>query len=251
MTTQFSTRFVKEKTPTGKYIYHFNVASTEIAIEGATIGPDIPKEKLHDIVWDMPAPCHNKDITHPIMTEWLPQCNSFFTKPPPIETCLANVVSCIDPTAKAALLAAEEESEEWILCWKPTKVVIDTPKFIIYWAPIDKKENTRINEELIFDTIDQEEPAKAETDLEEVHLDLNAFGQDAPAEKSDNFRSTAINLAQKKDMERVIHAYEKARHAYEKAEQYNERFYKKYGFYAVEDDGSETSSFQSEAWTEY
>jgi hypothetical protein len=246
MDTLFSQRFIKEKTPTGKYTYHFTVAGTGVAIEGATIGPDIPKEKLHDIVWDMPAACQNKDITHPIMTEWLSQCNSFFTKPPPIETCLANVISAVDPTAKAAPLTAEEESQEWILCWQPTKVVIDAPKFILYWAPIDKKENTRINEELIFDTIEPETQAE----LEEVHFDLNAIGQELPAEKTDNFRSNAINLAQKKDMERVIHAYEKARHAYEKAEQYNERFYKKYGFYAVEDDGSETSSFQSEAWTE-
>lgn len=45
MDTLFSQRFVKEKTPTGKYTYHFIVAGTGVAIEGATIGPDIPKGK--------------------------------------------------------------------------------------------------------------------------------------------------------------------------------------------------------------
>ena len=54
-----------------------------------------------------------------------------------------------------------------------------------------------------------------------------------------------------KEMNKVMSAYEKARHAYEKANHYNEKFYKKYGFYAVDEDGSETSSFQSESWTDY
>jgi len=230
------------------------VASTEISIEGATIGPEVPKEKLYETVWNMPAPCADKEQTHPIMTQWLTECVGFFTKPPPLSTCLANVISMIDPNASAVPLSAEEEASEWIMCWKPTRVVIEAPKFILYWAPVDKKENTRINEEFIFETLEDEPQVKKEEEpaLEEVSLNLaDAMPEADLGKKSDNFRSAPLNLAQKKDMERVIHSYEKARLAYEKAEEYNERFYKKYGFYAVEDSGSETSSFQSEAWTEY
>ena len=228
------------------------MASTEISIEGATIGPDTPKEKLYETVWNMPAQCTNTEYTHPIMTQWLTECVGFFTKPPPLSTCLANVVSMTDPNANAVPLAAEEELKEWIILWKPTRVVIEAPKFILYWAPVDKKENARINEEFIFETMEDVLEAKKEdgleTTLEEVHLDLDAMPEADLEKKSDNFRSAPLNLAQKKDMERVIHAYEKARLAYEKAEEYNERFYKKYGFYAVEDSGSETSSFQS-SWS--
>ena len=250
-TITFNPRFVKEQTSqTGKYRYCFNVASTEISIEGATIGPDTPKEKLYETVWNMPAQCTNTEHTHPIMTQWLTECVGFFTKPPPLSTCLANVVSMTDPNANATLLAAEEELKEWIMLWKPTRVVIEAPKFILYWAPVDKKENARINEEFIFETMEDVLEAKKEEELvlEEVRLDLDAMPAADLGKKTDNFRSAPLNLAQKKDMERVIHAYEKARLAYEKAEEYNERFYKKYGFYAVEDSGSETSSFQS-SWS--
>jgi hypothetical protein len=175
-----------------------------------------------------------------------------------LEVCIQNIVSQIDPTAKAPILTSEEEVNDWIITWHPTRILLDAPKFILYWGPIGKKENTRINEELIFVTdsagpTDQSmtEPITESTDTPIVQFEELNIDSIAPQEQSQNFRRQPNNSVMDKDMNKVVSAYEKARYAYEKATHYNERFYKKYGFYAVDEDGSETSSFQSESWTDY
>jgi hypothetical protein len=253
-TVTFDSKFSKEKTASGKYVYNFPIVSTDISIEGALITQDTPEQTLQSIVWTAPEECHSKEQSTSIITQWHAQCSTSFTKPPSLEVCIQNISSQIDPTAKAPILTSEEEVNEWIITWHPTRILLDAPKFILYWGPIGKKENTRINEELIFVTDSvgpTDQPMTESTDTPIVQFEELNIDSIAPQEQSQNFRRQPNNSAMDKDMNKVVSAYEKARHAYEKATHYNERFYKKYGFYAVDEDGSETSSFQSESWTDY
>lgn len=255
-TATFDSKFSKEKTASGKYVYNFPIVSTDISIDGALITQDTLEETLQTTVWTAPEECHSKERSTSIITQWHAQCSTSFTKPPSLEVCIQNIVSQIDPTAKAPILTSEEEVNDWIITWHPTRILLDAPKFILYWGPIGKKENTRINEELIFVTdstgsVDQPIVPVQSTDTPIVQFEELNIDSIAPQEQSQNFRRQPNNSAMDKDMNKVVSAYEKARHAYEKATHYNERFYKKYGFYAVDEDGSETSSFQSEPWTDY
>jgi hypothetical protein len=257
-TVTFDSKFSKEKTPSGKYVYNFPIHITDISIDGALITQDTPEQTLEAAVWTAPEECYSKERTTSIITQWYEQCSASFTKPPSLEICIQNIVSQIDPAAKAPILTAEEQTKDWIITWSPTRILLDAPKFILYWKPVGKKENTRINEELIFVTdstgpTDQAttEPVTESTDTPIVQFEELNIDSITPQEQSQNFRRRPNNSTMDKDMNKVVSAYEKARHAYEKATHYNERFYKKYGFYAVDEDGSETSSFQSEPWTDY
>lgn len=248
----FESKFIKEKTTTGKYIYHFPIVTTDVSIEGSLLTQDIPPEKLREIVWNFPEECKSKDTVSSIMTQWNSQCSSCFTKPPPLDICVTNTICQIDPASKSPFITTEEELNEWFITWSPTKLLIDTPKFILYWGPIGKKENTRISEEFVFETgfDEQTEPHTIMQEPVESTIGVSELNPEPAAiVESDNFRR---NPSIKKDIDRVAGAYEKARHAYEKAEHYNQKFYKKYGFYAVDEDGSETSSFQTDGWlTDY
>ena len=250
----FDSKFTKEKTASGKYVYNFPAIATDISIDGALITQDTPEQALQPTVWTAPEECHSKERAASIITQWYTQCSASFTKPPSLEVCIQNIVTQIDPNAKAPILTAEEEVKDWIITWSPTRILLDAPKFILYWGPIGKKENTRINEELIFITDSTGPTTVAATQSDDTPIvqfeELN-IDSIAPHDETQNFRRQPNNGTMNKDMNKVVAAYEKARHAYEKASHYNEKFYKKYGFYAVDEDGSETSSFQSDAWTDY
>ncbi len=245
MNITFDPKFEKSKGTGGKLIYTFHVQHSTIEEDGSLITPsDIQNggPQLQSLVWKMPENCAAHTTT--IMSQWISQCSSAFRTPPPVEKCVANTVHVIDNSIQSPIINPEEESSEWILSWKPTRIQIDIPKFILYWAPVEKKENTRIREELFF----EEEPIIAEGPaLEEVNLEefrpVTSQPQAAAQPQADS--------QLQRDMARVIGAYEKARHFYEKAEAYNEKFKKKYGFYAVDEEDSETSSFRSDGWTEY
>lgn len=239
----FNPKFLKEKTPSGKYVYQFQTLSTEISIGGALITQDTPKETLYGTVWSMPQECQSIEQTTSILSLWHEQCSSSFTKPPPLNVCIQNAISQIDPASKTPIITTEEESKDWIITWSPTRIQIDTPKFILYWGPVGKKENTRINEELVFEveSTTDNTPVNCTTDTPIVGLEELNLNSITPVHTKNSME---------KDTNKVVSAYEKARQAYEKATYYNEKFYKKYGFYAVNEDGSETSSFQSEAWTD-
>lgn len=229
---KFNQKFEKEKSTGGKFIYTFRIEDTNIEQEGSCL---IPGADNYNATWKMPDACMLKENITTIMSCWLDKCSSTFTKPPPLSTCILNTIIEVDKACELPIINPEDESKDWIIYWKPTRIEIDAPKILLYWAPLEKKENTRIMEELIFETGGL---------IEEVKLDA------VPATIDSNFRPTVVNPQMEKDMEKVLYAYEKAHEAYEKAESYNDRFYKKYGFYAVSEDGSETSSFQSERYDE-
>lgn len=263
MSITYNPKFAKDKGAGGKMVYTFSVQDTTFEEEGALLTTtDMDRETLRNIVWSMPDAC--KQHTSALMDAWLKQCSGAFSTPPPLEKCLSQTVIEVDRTAKVPTIDPEETSSEWTLLWKPTRIQIDVPKFILYWAPVQKKEITRIHEPLFFEPVNThpivQAPVQAPvpvsvpvpllapgivSDLEEVNLDAMDF-RPKPASKSEAKESLL-----QKDMARVVAAYEKARHYYEKAEHYNEKFKTKYGFYAVDEDGSETSSFRSEPWTDY
>lgn len=281
MSITYNPKFAKDKGAGGKMVYTFSVQDTTFEEEGALLTTtDMDRETLRNLVWTMPESC--KGHTSALMDAWLKQCSSAFSTPPPLEKCIAQTVIEVDRTAKVPTIGPEETGREWTLLWKPTRIQIDVPKFILYWAPVQKKEITRIHEPLFFEPINtnpivNSQPISLESGLaqglpqaiipalpsaltqvqapllapgltsvlEEVNLDAMDF-RPKPSSKSEVKESLL-----QKDMARVIAAYEKARHYYEKAEHYNEKFKTKYGFYAVDEDGSETSSFRSEPWTDY
>jgi hypothetical protein len=273
MRITYNPKFAKDKGAGGKMIYTFSVQDTTFEEEGALLTTtDMDRETLHNLVWTMPESC--KMFTEIIISEWLKQCSSAFSTPPPLEKCLSQTVIEVDRTAKVPTIGPEETGREWVLLWKPTRIQIDVPKFILYWAPVQKKEITRIHEPLFLEPVattpivnfQVQAPAQAPEQapvpvlalgltqglpqapvpvLEEVNLDAMDF-RPKPTSKSEPKESLL-----QKDMAKVVAAYEKARHYYEKAEHYNEKFKTKYGFYAVDEDGSETSSFRSEPWTDY
>jgi hypothetical protein len=271
MSVSFAPKFEKEKGAGGKQLYTFHVQHAVLEEEGALLTPaDIQRggTDLQHLVWNIPEGV--KTHTEEIMRTWLQQCSSVFTTPPPLEKCLANTIVLMDNTVKIPTIDSEEEDKDWTLWWKPTRIQIDIPKFILYWAPVEKKENTRIREDFfsaeeVHDQITPIVNALEEVKLEEfrpipqAHADVqqqyaNVQSQhhaDVQPQPHANVQSQNQADSQlQKDMARVIGAYEKARHFYEKAENYNEKFKKKYGFYAVDEDGSETSSFRSDGWTE-
>jgi hypothetical protein len=257
MSITYNPKFAKDKGAGGKMIYTFSVQDTTFEEEGALLTTtDMDRETLRNLVWTMPESC--KMFTEIIISEWLKQCSTAFSTPPPLEKCLSQTVIEVDRTSKVPTIGPEETGREWALLWKPTRIQIDVPKFILYWAPVQKKEITRIHEPLFPEPIatipivnpqvQAPIPVLAPATvpvLEEVNLDAMDF-RPKSASKSDAKESLL-----QKDMAKVVAAYEKARHYYEKAEHYNEKFKTKYGFYAVDEDGSETSSFRSEPWTDY
>jgi len=261
MSITYNPKFAKDKGAGGKMVYTFSVQDTTFEEEGALLTTtDMDRETLRNLVWTIPESC--KQYTSALMDAWLKQCSSAFSTPPPLEKCLSQTVIEVDRTAKVPTIGPEETGREWTLLWKPTRIQIDVPKFILYWAPVQKKEITRIHEPLFLEPVDTtpivnsqvQAPVQAPAPvlapatvpvLEEVNLDAMDF-RPKPASKTEAKESLL-----QKDMARVVAAYEKARHYYEKAEHYNEKFKTKYGFYAVDEDGSETSSFRSEPWTDY
>ena len=244
MSITFQTKFEKSKGNGGKLIYTFYIQDSALDVEGSLItSSDIQNggPALQSLVWKIPEGCASHTKT--IMEQWLGQCSSAFSTPPPLEKCVANTVVVIDTGAEIPSISSEEEGMDWSLYWVPTRIQIDAPKFILYWAPMEKKENTRIREELFFETAS----ALEEVNLEEFRPSVSAAVPTPAAAPA----PIQVDSQLQKDMVRVISAYEKARHFYEKAETYNEKFKKKYGFYAVDEEGSETSSFHSDGWTEY
>jgi hypothetical protein len=255
MIVTYNPQFAKEKGIGGKMVYTFSVHDSSFEEEGTLLTTnDLDRETLRSLVWTMPESC--KTHTSALMESWLKQCSNAFTTPPPLEKCLAQTVIEVDRTAKVPTIGPEETGREWVLLWKPTRIQIDVPKFILYWAPVQKKENTRIHESLFSEPattapiVNILAPALVPTlapVIEDVNLDAMDFRPNPPQGTKTEAKESALQ----KDMAKVIAAYEKARHHYEKAEHYNEKFKLKYGFYAVDEDGSETSSFRSEAWTDY
>jgi len=247
MSVTFAPKFHKEKGAGGKILYTFHVQHSALEEEGALLTPaDIQRggTDLQHLVWTLPGGCTAH--TEEIMRTWLQQCSGTFTTPPPLEKCLANTVLLMDSNLKIPSIDSEEEDKDWTLWWKPTRIQIDVPKFILYWAPVEKKENTRIREDF-FSMTAPDITTPIVHALEEVNLE--EFRPIQPQQPA-IIQPPGTDSQLQKDMTRVIAAYEKARHFYEKAENYNEKFKKKYGFYAVDEDGSETSSFRSDGWTE-
>ena len=254
MIVTYNPKFLKEKGVGGKMIYTFSVHDSPIEEEGALLTTtDMDRETLRSLVWTLPESC--KQHTSALMEAWLKQCSSAFSTPPPLEKCLAQTIVEVDRSAKIPTIGPEETGREWVLLWKPTRIQIDVPKFLLSWAPVQKKEITRIHEPLFLEvpsleTMIQNTPPifqTVESALEEVNLDAMDFRPEGAKPTKAESKESGLQ----KDMTRVIAAYEKARHYYEKAETYNEKFKSKYGFYAVDEDGSETSSFRSEGWTDY
>ncbi len=257
MSITYNPKFAKDKGVGGKMLYTFSVQDSTFEEEGALLTTtDMDRETLRSLVWTLPESC--KQHTSALMEAWLKQCSSAFSTPPPLEKCLAQTIVEVDRGAKIPTIGPEEAGHEWVLLWKPTRIQIDVPKFILSWAPVQKKEITRIHEPLFPEptpilpqqpTIPIVQPINSATilPLEEVNLDALDFRPEGAKSAKAEPKESGLQ----KDMARVIAAYEKARHHYEKAEHYNEKFKTKYGFYAVDEDGSETSSFRSEGWTDY
>jgi hypothetical protein len=254
MSITYNPKFAKDKGVGGKMLYIFSVQDSSFEEEGALLTTtDMDRETLRSLVWTMPESC--KQHTSILIEAWLKQCSSAFSTPPPLEKCLAQTIVEVDRSAKIPTIGPEEAGHEWVLLWKPTRIQIDVPKFILSWAPVQKKEITRIHEPLFpevpsLQTMIQNTPPIFQT-VESVLEDVNLDAMDFRPEAAKSAKAESKESALQKDMAKVIAAYEKARHHYEKAEHYNEKFKTKYGFYAVDEDGSETSSFRSEGWTDY
>jgi hypothetical protein len=229
----FHKKFEKNRTESGKTLYVFAVESSTIEEEGALIDVDSPQ--LHDTVWKMPDGCAS--YTSSIMETWLAQCNSAFAKnPPSAEMCKKNAVVVVDNSVAIPSISPEEENKEWIICWKPTKIVIDSPKFNLYWGPVLKRENTRIQEDIMAGLSLEETVVVTEENQDIAPVaDLDAI----PVVDEENFRLD--QRAMQKDITRIKNAYLKAHIYYEKAEHMNTEFFQKYGFYAITEDDSEST----------
>jgi hypothetical protein len=228
----FHKKFQKERTESGKTLYVFPVESSAIEEEGILIDPDAPQ--IRENIWKIPDSCAS--YTHSIMESWLTQCSSAFAKnPPSAEACQKNTHVLVDETVSVPSISPEEENKEWVICWKPTKIVIDAPKFNLYWGPVTKRENTRIQEDIMAG-LNLEETAAEQEENQDVApvADLDAI----PVINEENFRLD--QRAMQKDITRIKNAYLKAHIYYEKAEHMNTEFFQKYGFYAITEDDSES-----------
>lgn len=221
----FHKKFEKERQDNGKTTYIFTVENATVEEEGVFIDTDAPqpREKL----WSLPAGCANYTIS--IMENWLMQCSNAFAKnPPTIELCKKNTRVCVDESVSIPVISPEEEDKEWVIYWKPTKIVIDAPIFNLYWGPIIKRENTRIQEDIM-----------AGLNLGEAEVEVEMADLDAiPVNSEENFRLDQREM--QKAITRIKNAYLKAHVYYEKAEHMNTDFFQKYGFYAITEDDSDS-----------
>ncbi len=155
----FDSKFKRQKTPSGNYQYWFSTIYKQseelrnekppLAVDGEIFsfeGQMTDEEETRDFC-KLPEEVHNPVISRQVLTQWISDCSGAFVKPPTIEQCLANVQNIFDSNSPVAGIRDNEESSSWLLQWVPTKIIVDIPVYLIYWAPCYKiEENTRIPE---------------------------------------------------------------------------------------------------------
>jgi hypothetical protein len=93
----------------------------------------------------IPEEIYNPSVTKKVYERWLQDCSGCFTKPPTLERFITNVKNVLDESGSCAGITQDEEDDEWVLAWIPTKLVVDSPNFEINWFPCYKiKKTTRI-----------------------------------------------------------------------------------------------------------
>jgi hypothetical protein len=150
----WSRQFKRERTNNGARMYWFMAEPSQVrsaehpfAVEGHTLFADNPNGIFEGIFTQMPEEVENPSVQRQVYEQWLSNCGTCFTKPPTIETCLANTQTIIDNNAPVVVLEPEEENSDWSIVWLPTKIKVDSPVFQIYWAPTAKKPpTTRISD---------------------------------------------------------------------------------------------------------
>jgi hypothetical protein len=152
----FSPKYKTTKDPEGKSIYWFSTLYTPseenekppYSVDGEMLRLDESCLSLSetDLFQKLPEECHNPMVSKGVFEQWISDCSGAFVKPPTIERCLSNLEVLCDSNAPVATMTMEEESDNWILQWIPTRVKVDTHRFQIYWAPSYKTRAVRIPE---------------------------------------------------------------------------------------------------------
>lgn len=269
----FSSKFKRQKTPTGSYQYWFTASYKQdektlnekpfISVEGETVcaANGFSYEEEQNAFKKLPEEVYNPVTSKQVFEQWLHDCSSAFVKPPTIEQCLANVENLWDSNAPVAVLDSAEESLNWTLQWIPTKIKVDPPNFQIYWAPSFKTLATPIpdfgeessSSDLV--SVELQEPEKSYSassttrlitaprakdwtqELTEVNIPLS----DSPALRLN------IDSQREKFRQRVREARIRAKLARYRAERLAQRYEEKFGDYPEEDnDEAETEVDQSD-----
>jgi hypothetical protein len=265
----FSSQFKTQKNAvTGGMMYIFNTIYTQtsenrneeppIYVEGMTISDNWDSVNNKD-VFKLPEEILNPSVTKRIYERWLQDCSGCFVKPPTLVRFLINVKNTEDEKAHVAGLTQEEEDEEWIIVWIPTKVVVDMPNFEIHWSPSYKiRKTTRIPE---FEEKLADDPSIREISLKEPQRGYDATMNDTArllarrdhGAQSDRLQEISDlvlpfsdsptlrleidqDLAREKYRKRVREARLKAKLARYRAERIAQRYEERYGVYPEEDE---------------
>ena len=269
----FSSAFKRQQGPDGKYTYNFVSLYTQqegssswnekapFSVLGETVYSDpnwANTADLNTVFEKLPEETRNPTLLKSIFEKWIVDCSGAFTKPPTITQCLANTTSIWDSNVPTASVLDDEEKENWILQWVPTRIHVAMPNFYVYWAPRYKVPDSKIPELTDFEGGDKiaefdetptvQNPEKTYTivpsarqgdwlqEIPELQVPLS----DGPALRlsGDEEDPTMIKFRR-----RLHEARMKAKLARYKAERLAQRFEERYGFYPSEnEDEAETEA---------
>ncbi len=256
----FSSKFRRQLTPDGKYQYWFTtehsasynseVDAFPFVVDGLEFkGSDTLDESL---VFNTPEEIHNPSISKLVFTQWLKDCSGAFVKPPTLEQCLAKVEIIVDSSVQPPMILTEEEDEDWVLRWLPTKIKVNTPVFQVYWAPCYKvpaKSRIELEEvasqqtepielqspEKTYTFVPQSRPNEWIQELADLHV---PYADDVPL----RLDTEPENDVHKEKLRRKVReARIRAKLARYRAERMALRFEERYGFYP-EEDGEEAQT---------
>jgi hypothetical protein len=260
MTTEpyFSSKFRREKDSDGKYMYWFtpavNLETSASSVDSFPFVLDGLEFNGSDTLTyaqltSVPEDLHNPSIFKLVYTQWLKDCSGAFVKPPTLEQCLAKTIIKIDTSLSLPPVLSEEEDDDWVLRWIPTKLKVHTPVFEIFWAPCYKvRARSRIeledtisqqtepievqNPEKTYTFVPQPRPVASEwiQELADLHV---PYADDVPL----RLDTDANSDAQKEKLRRKVReARIRAKLARYRAERMASRFEERYGFYPEEDE---------------
>lgn len=259
MTTRlltFSTEFHRKKTSTGLlYTFSINQQAQEgiCCVEGETLVLNDTLESIHKKTTALPEECLNPLRFKALFTQWLEDCSGVFLKPPTLTQCLSNVSSFHDVSANIVSIPPEEEEEDWLLLWVPTKLSLSQGAFRIGWAPLFKRKCTRIP--ALTEFLEMEE-ARME-DIHEVQisnsLEQTSQALQEPTRSHEDWSQdilgleTTTQIAQNKEKfrKRIHDARIRAKLARYRAEQLANLYYRKFGEWPEENEEEAETVFES------
>jgi hypothetical protein len=159
----FSPKFKRGQSSAGKtiYIFHSTYIQTDethnqvppLSVSGEILysertKPSMTSEDLITILQEIPKECFTQEKSKEVLSQWLTDCKTAFTKLPDLDLLLHKVQHRLDETAPTASISSSEEASDWVLQWVPTKIHLEMPQPTVYWAPCYKSESARIPDEI-------------------------------------------------------------------------------------------------------